>query len=43
MAAHEHGKWVFNPADEHVVQAGAVLVFMSSPGGRAHLEQLLKV
>lgn len=43
MATHENGKWVFNPADDHVVQAGAVLVLMSSPGGRAHLEQLLKV
>lgn len=43
MATHEHGKWVFNPADDHVVKAGAVLVLMSSPGGRAHLEQLLKV
>ncbi|HAL39933.1 MAG TPA: potassium transporter TrkA [Polaromonas sp.] len=43
LATHENGKWVFNPADDHLVKAGAVLVFMSSPGGRAHLEQLFKV
>lgn len=43
MATHEHGKWVFNPADEHVVKAGAALVLMASPDGRAHLEKLLKV
>lgn len=41
MATHEHGKWVFNPADEHVVKAGTALVLMASPGGRAHLEKRL--
>ena len=39
MATHEHGKWVFNPADDHVVKAGVALVLMSSPGGRDHLEK----
>lgn len=43
MATHEHGKWVFNPPEDHVVKAGTTLVLMSSPGGRAHLEKLLKV
>jgi voltage-gated potassium channel len=43
MATHAHGEWVFNPADDHVVKAGTVLVLMASPGGRAHLEKLLKV
>jgi voltage-gated potassium channel len=42
MATHEHGQWVFNPADDHLVKAGAALVLMASPGGRAHLEKLLK-
>ncbi|MES2880243.1 MAG: NAD-binding protein [Pseudomonadota bacterium] len=43
MATHEHGKWVFNPADDHLVKAGAALVLMASPAGRAHLEKLLQV
>jgi uncharacterized protein with PhoU and TrkA domain len=42
MATHEHGKWIFNPPDDHIVKAGAVLVIMTSPDGRAHLEKLLK-
>ena len=42
MATHEHGQWVFNPADDHLVKAGAALVLMASPGGREHLENLLK-
>jgi voltage-gated potassium channel len=42
MATHEHGQWVFNPADEHLVRAGAVLVLMASPHGRENLEKLLK-
>lgn len=43
MATHEHGKWVFNPGDDHLVKAGAALVLMASPAGRAHLEKLLQV
>jgi len=43
MATHEDGNWVFNPADDHLVKAGAALVLMASPVGRAHLEKLLKV
>lgn len=39
MATHEHGKWVFNPADDHVVKAGMALVLMSNPGGRDALEK----
>ncbi|MDP3651326.1 MAG: potassium channel family protein [Rhodoferax sp.] len=42
MATHEQGKWVFNPADDHVVKAGTALVLMASPGGRVHLEKRLK-
>lgn len=43
MATHEQGQWVFNPPDDHVVKAGTALVLMTSPDGRAHLEQLLQV
>ena len=42
MATHENGKWTFNPPDDHVVKAGAVLVIMASPDGRGQLERLLK-
>jgi voltage-gated potassium channel len=42
MATHEHGQWVFNPADDHPVRAGAALVLMASPQGREQLEKLLK-
>jgi voltage-gated potassium channel len=42
MATHEQGQWVFNPADDHLVKAGTALVLMASPGGRVHLENLLK-
>ena len=38
MAVHERGQWVFNPPDDHVVQAGAALVLMTSPGGRVRIE-----
>jgi voltage-gated potassium channel len=42
VATHEGGKWVFNPADDHMVQAGAALVMMTSPKGRRQVEQLLQ-
>jgi voltage-gated potassium channel len=41
MAAHEHGQWVFNPPDEHVLQPGTALVLMTTPEGRARLEARL--
>lgn len=41
MAAHEKGRWLFNPPDDHTVRPGTVLVLMSSPQGRAELEELL--
>jgi voltage-gated potassium channel len=43
MATHEQGRWIFNPPDEHTIHAGAALVFMASPDGRAHLEKLLGI
>ncbi len=42
MATHEHGKWVFNPPDDHLITAGAALVLMASPSGRMQVEKLLK-
>lgn len=42
MATHEHGKWVFNPPDDHLINAGAALVLMASPDGRLQVEKLLK-
>ena len=42
MATHEHGRWTFNPPDEHMVKGGDTLVLMASPGGRVHLEKLLE-
>jgi voltage-gated potassium channel len=41
MALHEQGRWVFNPAEDHILKAGITLILMVSPGGRAHLEKLL--
>ena len=41
MASHEQGRWVFNPPDNHLVEAGASLVLMASPDGRAQVERLL--
>lgn len=43
MATHVDDKWVFNPPDDYLLQAGAALVFMASPDGRARLEKLLGV
>jgi voltage-gated potassium channel len=43
VATHEHGKWLFNPADEHVVQPGVALVLMANPEGVAQLQKRLTV
>lgn len=42
MATHEHGNWLFNPADDHMVKAGAALILLASPAGRTYLENRLK-
>jgi voltage-gated potassium channel len=42
LATHEDGKWVFNPSDDHLIKAGAALVMLASPDGRARMEKLLK-
>jgi len=41
MATHENGHWIFNPPDDHPMKAGATLVLMVSPDGRALVEKLL--
>lgn len=41
MATRKGKQWTFNPPDDFLVSAGCVLVMMTSPGGRARLEQLL--
>lgn len=42
MAIHEHGKWTFHPPENHLIKGGTVLVLMVNPGGRVHLEHLLR-
>jgi voltage-gated potassium channel len=42
MAVHVNGQWAFNPPDDYIVSAGAVMVIMANPNGRVHLEKLLK-
>ena len=41
MASHQQGHWVFNPPDNHLVEAGSALVLLASPAGRKQVEQLL--
>ncbi len=41
MATHEHGRWVFNPPDDHLIQPGSALILMATPNGRMHFEKLL--
>lgn len=41
LALQERGKWVFNPADDHVLTAGSTLILMAGPGSRAQLEARL--
>ncbi|MCC7183984.1 MAG: potassium channel protein [Rhodocyclaceae bacterium] len=41
LAVRKGGAWHFNPAGDLPVAAGDVLVAMTTPAGRAHLEQVL--
>ena len=41
MASPQQGHWVFNPPDNHRVEAGSALVLLASPAGRKQVEQLL--
>lgn len=43
MATHEQGKWVFNPADDHLIKAGTALIVMTNPEGLSQLARLLNV
>ena len=42
MATHERGQWVFNPPDDHLLQAGACIVLMTNPGMRERIEAQLR-
>jgi len=41
MALQENDNWVFNPADDHVLKAGATLILMMNSGARSMLEERL--
>ena len=43
MATHEDGRWMFNPAEDHIVKSGVALVVMVTPSGRVQLEQGLQI
>lgn len=42
LALHQGGRWVFHPEESHAVGAGVTLVLMTSPAGRAAVEQRLR-
>lgn len=42
MATHERGEWVFNPREDHLLQPGAAVVLMTTPGARERLETSLR-
>jgi voltage-gated potassium channel len=37
------GDWIYNPADSHIVKAGNIMVFMTTPEGRVEMENKLKL
>jgi voltage-gated potassium channel len=41
VALREKGRWIFNPEDAFVVEAGHTVVALVTPGGRRQLEQTL--
>ncbi len=41
LAIKQGGKWAFNPAMQHTVHNGDVLMVMTTPNGRKRLEQLI--
>ena len=42
MATHEQGRWVFNPDEDHPVQAGSALILLTNPEGRDRLERHMR-
>lgn len=41
LAIKQGGKWAFNPAMQHTVHNGDVLMVMTTPNGRGRLEELI--
>ncbi len=42
MAAHENGRWTFNPADDMQVGGGVTLVLMADPDGREMAQERVR-
>jgi voltage-gated potassium channel len=42
LAIKQGGKWAFNPAMQHTVHNGDILMVMTTPNGRRRLEQLIQ-
>ncbi len=42
LAIQRDGAWYFNPPARHILKAGDVLMVMTTPEGRAHLENLIE-
>ena len=42
VAIHDHDRWIFNPPDEQMIKPGMALVLMTSPDGRAGLDNILR-
>jgi len=42
LAIRQQGEWVFNPSMQHIAHEGDVLMVMTTPLGRARLEQLIQ-
>ncbi|MCE9551634.1 MAG: potassium channel protein [Betaproteobacteria bacterium] len=42
LAIKQGGKWAFNPAMQHTVHSGDILMVMTTPNGRRRLEELIQ-
>jgi voltage-gated potassium channel len=43
LAVKKKDDWIYNPAENYLVKAGDILVFMTTPEGRVELEERLKL
>ncbi len=41
LAVQRHGAWQLNPTSNHILQGNDILMVMTTPEGRLHLEQLI--